>query len=507
MRADKSSVPARRRGARRDDWLSTLSTQFILSTLVLFSVTSLAMIAKPWLGEGYAALIFVVGIMLIGTIAGFARALATAVVGAAAFNFFVADPVWQFRFRSGTDLLPPLVFLLCAVVSGTLSGRLRDESIRAALANARLHSLLAVSRDLQQAREPADVWHVLLAQLRDLDTLKVRLYALGSGGLQPFGGQDPGEAWDITGHAPGGHTAGPSAAMALRSEGLSDGKTTLGALVYQPGRTTVEDIAFIAAMAQLGSLALNRLRFDAEAAHSRVLARSEELKTALLSSVSHDFRTPLTTISTAASSLLTFGATIDGQTRDELLTHIVEECSRLNHLTENLLQLSRLQAGAHSLRQNMLSAQDMIRRCVARLRAQAEHHRFVIAVPDDEVMVMVDPALFELALINILQNAVKFSAPGSTITARCDVADNACLIAVTDEGSGIAPEAQEKVFERFYRAHGGASAPGGSGLGLAIAKGFVEASGGAIALASPIRDGRGTIVTIRLPRAVEDQLP
>jgi two-component system sensor histidine kinase KdpD len=498
MRADEPAAPADNPGALGSDWKEAVSTQFFISTLVLFSVTSLAMIAKPWLGEGYAALIFVIGIMLIGAIAGFARALATAVVGAAAFNFFVAEPVWQFQFRSGADLLPPLVFLLCAVVSGTLSGRLRDESVRAALANARLHSLLAASRDLQQVRTDDEVRQVLLALLCDLDSLKVRLDWLGPDGLQPVRPQGSGDARGLNGP--------PPAHVALRSEALSDGKAALGALVYQPGRTGVEDIAFIAALARLGCLALERLRFDAEAAQRQVLTRSEELKSALLSSVSHDFRTPLTTISTAAASLLTFGATIDAQTRDELLAHIVEECSRLNHLTENLLQMSRLQAGTPNLSQSMLTAQDMIRRCIARLRAQADRHRFVVAVPDEDVLVRADPALFELALINILQNAAKFSEPGSTITARCEVAENDCLIAVTDEGSGIPPEAQQRVFERFYRAQGGAGAPTGSGLGLAIAKGFVEASGGAIALASPIRDGRGTTVTIRLPRAVEDIL-
>lgn len=505
MRADDTAVPAMPRSALRRDWQAALSTQFFLSTLVLFSVTSLAMIAKPWLGEGYAALIFVVGIMLIGAIAGFARALATAVVGAAAFNFFVAEPAWQFRFQYGTDLVPPLVFLLCAVISGTLSGRLRDESSAAALANARLHTLLAASRDLQQVREIADVCEVLLARLRDLGGLKVRLYWQGPDGIAPVGPQAPGTAWDVAALALEAPQAGAAAGRALRSEVMSDGKRALGALVYQPGRTTVEDAAFIAALAHLGSLALNRLRFDAEAAQSAVLAQSEELKSALLSSVSHDFRTPLTTISTAASSLLTFGETIDAQTRDELLARIVDECSRLNHLTENLLQMSRLQVGSRHLSQSVLSAQDMIRRCITRLRAQDDRHPIVIEVPPEDVLVLADPALFELALTNILQNAVKFSAAGSTVLARCETADDACLIAITDEGIGIAPDEQDKVFERFYRVQGGAGRPTGSGLGLAIAKGFVEASGGSIALASPIRDGRGTKVTIRLPRAVEDK--
>lgn len=480
------------------------SSQFAISAAVLFATTSLAMLAKPWLGEGYASLLFVVGIMLIGAISGLARAVTVAIIGAAAFNFYVADPVWQFRFSHRADFAPPLVFVVCAVISGILSGRLRDQSRLSQIANARLESLLNVSRDLQPVRTPGELRAVLQEHLAKRHELAIGLFWLINGELQPVdtGAADPvrhSVARSGTGQVPG--------ARALRKEVITDGQIMLGALVHEPGRTPAEDIALVTALARLSSLALTRLRLDTEVAESRALARSEELKTALLSSVSHDLRTPLTTISTAASSMLTFGPEIDAETRSDLLASIVEECDRLNHLTENLLQMSRLQVGSRHLSANVLCAQDMIRRCTARLRSHDDRRDFVVDVPRDDVLVMADTALFELALINVLQNAVKFSADGSRITVRCTAQDGACVIAITDQGIGVPAGEQAKVFERFHRAANRVPAQQGSGLGLAIAKGFVEASGGSIALASPIADGRGTTITIRLPLAQQEAMP
>jgi len=461
------------------------ASQFAISTGVLFIATSAAILAKPWLGEGYASLLFVVGIMVIGAVSGLARAVITALVGAAAFNFFVVDQFGEFEFRSWAHLAPPLVFVVCAVISGVLSGRLRDQTHQSWLANARLESLLHVSRDLQPVTTPGELRRVLQDHVQGLNEMAVTLCWMTDGALLPVGSTaiDP----------------------AMRQEAITDGRSMLGALVYNGSRMPVEDIAFVAALARLASLAFTRQRLDGEVAETRALAKSEDLKTALLSSVSHDLRTPLTTIATAASSMLTFGDQIDAETKHDLLANIVEECGRLNHLTDNLLQMSRLQAGSPHLARQVLVAQDMIRRCVARMRKQDSAHEFVIKAPRADVLVMADAALFELALINVLQNAAKYSADGTTVSVACKVEDGDCTIAITDQGIGVPASEQARVFERFYRVAGSTTGPKGSGLGLAIAKGFVEASGGGIALTSPAADGRGTTITIRLPRAQEEQ--
>jgi two-component system sensor histidine kinase KdpD len=400
-----------------------------------------------------------------------------------------------------------LVFVFCAVISGFLSGRLRDQTHIATVANARLESLLNASRDMQPVRAPVELREVLQEHLPEQDELAIKLYWITNDRLHAVGPRQPDPAWDTVARWESGENTKSHDTKTLRREAITDGETMLGALVYDPGKKPAENIAFVSALARLSSLALTRLRLDAEVAESRALARSEELKTALLSSVSHDFRTPLTIISTAASSMLTFGSEIDTATRTGLLANIVEECDRLDHLTENLLQLSRLEVGSQHLSQSVLTAQDMIRRCIARMRSQGDDRTFAVDIPRDDVLVVADTALFELALINVLQNAVKFSADASKISITSMAQNSDCIIAITDEGSGVPPSEQVKVFERFYRAEGRTPGPKGSGLGLAIAKGFVEASGGSIALSSPVRDGRGTTVTIRLPLAIEEHLP
>ncbi len=453
---------------------------------ILALATGLASFSKPWLGEGFASLILVVGLVVIGAIAGLIVALICAAVGAALFNFMVIEPLWQFRFQTASDFAAPAVFLLCAIVSGGLSGRVRDRSHRAHQANTRLESLLRVSRDLQAARSAADLKDILASQLDSMPELQAALF------------------WHVDGlpHAIAGLSwAAPDNGPAFHHEPLTDGHSALGSIACLPARRSPEDTAYLSALAQLATLALTRLRLDSEVAESRVLARSELLKTALLSSVSHDFRTPLTTISTSAASLLTFGDEIDPQSRKDLLGNIVDECGRLNHLTENLLQMTRLQAGQADLSRSVLSAIEMIQRCITRLRPTAGFRSFEVNTPHADVLVQADAALFELALINVLQNAVKYSTDGSAITVTCTPHANTCVIAITDQGIGIPREEQARVFDRFYRASRRQPGPQGSGLGLTIAKGFVEASGGSIALTSPVCGDHGTAVTITLPLA------
>ncbi|HWU02660.1 MAG TPA: ATP-binding protein, partial [Novosphingobium sp.] len=172
---------------------------------------------------------------------------------------------------------------------------------------------------------------------------------------------------------------------------------------------------------------------------------------------------------------------------------------RLNLLTSNLLQMTRLQSAEIGLQASPLSAPDMIGKVIAHARRESPARNIVFKPEGREITVSVDVTLFDLALTNVVQNALRYSPADSRVVIGCGVEGGQCLISVTDEGIGIAPEEQERVFERFYRVQRSDGGARGTGLGLAIAKGFVKASGGSIAIISPVAHGAGTTIAIRLP--------
>jgi two-component system sensor histidine kinase KdpD len=197
--------------------------------------------------------------------------------------------------------------------------------------------------------------------------------------------------------------------------------------------------------------------------------------------------------------LIEYGSRLDDETSRGLLRGIVDECDRLNRFTANLLELSRLQSGGTSLNGQVLSVNDLLRSVVKRLRSRTVDHEIQVAASQQDIFVTADTALFELALTNIIQNALLYSDAGSIVLIQSDRDRHSCMLAVTDQGCGIPEAEQSRVFERFYRVKRNEASPQGSGLGLAIAKGFVEAFDGSIDIASPVIGGQGTTVTIRLP--------
>lgn len=470
---------------------------------ILLATAILAVALSPVMeGEVSSGLVFMLGIALIGATSGLSYALVSALAASVIFNVFLADPVLTFRMSTGEDLAPPVIFTLCAVVSGLLSGRLRDKTSELGESNLQLESLLETSRMLQAAPDQQAIQAALREAAPGLTGLRLSLFEIEHGRARPIGDDPacPGLV-ALADRALAGEAIvrGP-AGVAYRLDG---GSACVGALVVEEGSQARIDTTFLRALASLVGLALERARFASVIAENEANARTEELKSALLSSVSHDLRTPLTAISASASSLVEYGNRLDDETSRNLLQGIVDECARLNRFTANLLELSRLQSGSESLNSQVLSASDVIRAVVQRSGLRGQGHDIRLSMPGEEVLVLADTALFELALTNVIQNAIQYSAPGSRIEVAASAEGRSCLLTVTDEGRGIPESEQPRVFERFYRVKGAYPATQGSGLGLAIAKGFVEAFGGSIALTSPVAEGRGTSVVIRLPIVAE----
>jgi two-component system sensor histidine kinase KdpD len=305
------------------------------------------------------------------------------------------------------------------------------------------------------------------------------------------------------GQAAGRHTHTLPAAS-LRYLPLRTAQRVIGVLGVkaaspEESAPTPERRRLMEAFASQASLAIERAQLAEAARQAQVLQATEKLQAALLNSVSHDLRTPLVSITGALSSLEDDGGRLDEAARHSLVTNARDEAERLNRLVGNLLDMTRLEAGALKVSQDLCDVQDVIGSALDQLDDRLADRPVHVDLPGDLPLVPMDGVLITRVLVNLLDNAVKYSPPGSPIDLRAHLASGHLEIAVADRGEGIPPEDLARVFDKFYRVQRrGAS---GTGLGLSICKGMVEAHGGFIAAEN--RPGGGTTITLALPMNVE----
>jgi len=261
-------------------------------------------------------------------------------------------------------------------------------------------------------------------------------------------------------------------------------------------------LAFLV-VAVLTSNLMLRIRGQAQdMAQARVLAETERLRSTLLSSVSHDLRTPLASIIGSATSLLSYGAEYDETAQTELLQTIREEAERLDRYVGNLLSMTRLESGALELRRDWADPGDLVASALAQLAPRLSHHNVAVEAEPGVPLVRVDFVLMEQVLVNLLDNAAKYAPPATTIRVNIGRAEGVVQVAVADEGGGMPPEDLERVFDKFYRVGRGDSQAESTGLGLSICRGIVEAHGGRV-YARLRSDGSGTVFTVELPETGE----
>jgi two-component system sensor histidine kinase KdpD len=246
------------------------------------------------------------------------------------------------------------------------------------------------------------------------------------------------------------------------------------------------------------ALAIERLKLAEEMDQARVAAETEKLRTALLTSISHDLRTPLASILGSATSLKAYRASLGEKEQDELIGTIREEAERLNHFIANLLDMTRLESGALAPNLEAVDLADVVGSVLRRVPGGA--HRVVLELEPGLPLLRLDPVLFEQVLFNLLDNAAKYAPAGTAVTIRARREGPVARIAVQDEGPGLPEEDRERVFDKFYRVRASDKKRAGTGLGLAIARGFMEAMGGTITAANRT-EGQGALFTLIVPLA------
>jgi two-component system sensor histidine kinase KdpD len=325
--------------------------------------------------------------------------------------------------------------------------------------------------------------------------------AVGDGGL--FGGGEHERAvaqWAFD----NGQLAGPGTPNLPASRGLylplAGAEKVLGVLAVQPtaARPLREPDRFqlLRAFANQTALALERCWLAEAAAQARTLAETERTRSALLSSVSHDLRTPLAAITGAATSLRDDDGALPEATRRELADTIAEEAQRLNRLIGDLLEMTRLESGTLRVRKDWHSLEEVVGAALVRLESRLGDRPVVTRIPATLPLVPLDDVLFEQVVWNLVENADKYTPTGEAIELAAAIAGDELRLEVADRGPGLPPGEEQRVFEKFYRGSATSTRPG-VGLGLAICRGIVEAHGGRIAAAN--RPGGGATFTVWIP--------
>ena len=502
-------VPARAHGAvgpggARDHALALASVA---------AATGAAATMRAVLSIEDLSLIFLTAVLGVATRTGVRPALTAAVGSFLAYNFFFTDPVLDFTMRRAEQVVTVTLFLFVAIVGGQLAGRLRERVGQLRATNDQTDELLEFAKRLAAAPDEAalrgEAVQGLAAALcvpvalleADPESGAARVVATTAQAPALDAGALSAALWSVRNHRPSGRDTDTLGGIAWRFEPLGDDAASAQGVVgflLDEGGADVPPDSTLEAYAHLLGLALQRVRLADSLSASRVAEETERLRSALLSSISHDLRTPLAAMIGAASSVRSLDERLSATDRRSLLDSVVEEGERLDRYIRNLLDMTRLGQGTLRIERDWIHVTDLLAAALRRTSAELGHVRVEHRVAPGLPALHVHPALVEQALVNVLENAAKFAPEGSTVRIDASREGEELALSVTDRGPGIPPDQRRRVFEMFFTGGDGDRGRHGSGLGLSICRGMIGAHGGRIeALAGP--DGVGTRIVVHLP--------
>jgi two-component system sensor histidine kinase KdpD len=485
--------------------------QYVGSTVAVLAAAVLARIVSHFVSLPNLTIIFLLAVLFAAATYGLWPSIYAAVLSALTYNFFFTEPYYTFLIAKPQELLAFIAYFIVAIVAGNLAARVRAQAEAAKLREHRTAALFALSRAVAGTSEVDSVAQTLADRISEMIESPVVVFHatgrdLNSRMSAPAGAElsqsDVAAArwtWE-NGRQSGLGSDAPGAAWLFIP--LSTAEATVGVLgvLFAEGESnvSVSRQRMLEGVADLAAVAIQRAQLATQMQQTRVIAETERLRNALLSSISHDLRTPLASITGSATSLLTYGASYDEPTRVELLQTIQEESDRLNRFVSNLLDITRLESGRLELNRQWVSIEDVIGTAIARLKPALSRHRVQTLIEPDLPLLRLDFVLMEQVLVNLLDNAAKYSSESSTIMLTARRHHDEVVIEVTDEGTGIAAADLERVFDKFYRVRRGDGQAAGTGLGLSICRGLIEAHGGRIVARSRPAT-QGTIMQITLP--------
>lgn len=461
------------------------------------------------------SMLFLLAVLLSAIRYGVWTAVAASILSFFAYNFFFIDPRYTLTVAQPHELLSLVIFLVVAVATGSLAGRLHEQADATRERAETTQALYDFSRRLSGAVSLDDVIWLLAGQCANLVKGQSIVLLARDGDLAIEGGWPPEDElptadwaaarWARNKREPAGQFTETMPTARFHFRPLSSSKGVLGVVGVAPdavgeGLTSATESALQSFIDQ-AALAIERTRLVDQAAKAETAAEAERLRSSLLSSVSHDLKTPLASIVGSVTSLRQLGDRMPKESQVELLKTIEEEAQRLTAFVSNLLDMTRLEVGALDIKKDLVDVRDAVRGAVARAQTNFPQRKSEIRIANGVPPVRGDTALLEQVLFNLLDNANKYAGPKSVTLVLVGTERGEVSINVEDQGPGIPHDDLERVFEKFYRAGGVDRRAAGTGLGLSIAAGIIKAMGGTIRAESPIANGRGTRLAIRLPIA------
>ncbi|RVT43799.1 sensor histidine kinase [Sphingobium algorifonticola] len=478
-------------------------------TLVMVAVvTALGSTLFHILDLGNVSLLYLLPVMAAASVFGLRAGLFAGVASSLAYNFFFLPPTGTLTVNNPENIISIFVLIGVATVTSQLTARVRVQADLAA-ASARTNATLAgFLRRLTSLGEADGLAQAICEEVGRLFALRTVLVTQGPGGLEITGTNSPGvrletmelasAQWALDHGQPAGRGSGTLTASDWLFRPLVAGERTLAVLglARDDGGDPVrsDQLPLLMGLLDQSAVALERLRLGEEMRDIETVRERDRLRAALLSSVGHDLRTPLTAIVGAAEALEN-GAT------PELVATIRGEAERLRRFVANLLDMARVEAGALQLALDPTDLTDAVAAAVQDTRQVLGDRPITLDVSPALPLVRLDPRLFHHCLINLLDNAGRYGKPGTPILVKAEREADGLKLSILDEGPGLRPGSEAAVFDTFRRIEGSDRTPGGTGLGLAIVKGFAEAMGASVGAANRA-DGSGACFTLRFPDAM-----
>jgi two-component system sensor histidine kinase KdpD len=477
-----------------------------------------AAVIKPYFGVENVDLMFLTAVVAVAVRYGLWPSLLASIAASLAYNFFFLPPVYTFTITDPTNVAAFFFFMLIAFVVSNVAGRVRTQADTAIGRIRTTEQLYAFSRKLAGTATLDDVLWATAYQIALMLKVRVVLLLPEEGLLTVKSGYPPEDqldqadlaaanwAWSNDRSAGRGSDTLPGAKRLFLP--MRTGRGPIGVIGIDNDRTgpllTPDQRRLLDALVDQGALAIERVLLVEDMDRVKRTVESERLRSALLTSISHDLKTPLASVLGAASTMRDLASALSDTEKRDLLATVIDESERLNRFIANLLDMTKLESGAIVPNTALHDLSEIVGSALRRASKILTAHKVELVLAADLPMLQLDAVLFEQVLFNLLDNAAKYSPAETTISIKSQRERDQVMLQIADEGDGIPPDELESVFDKFYRAQKGDHVRPGTGLGLAISRGFVEAMRGTISAANR-SDRSGAVLTIHLPVPAQTQ--